>query len=136
MFGLLLALLILDGIFLTIIILLQSGKGGGLAAMGGGGGTMADSVIGGRQAATLLTKASWTLGGAFIVIALTLSVMSSRAAGPDSILRQEFQTTPLAPQPITPGTPLPGPGTPEGGAAPEQPPATPPTSGERPPGGN
>ena len=41
MYGFLLAVLVLDGIFLSVVILLQAGKGGGLAAVGGGGGTMA-----------------------------------------------------------------------------------------------
>lgn len=119
MFGVLLALLILDGILLTVVVLLQSGKGGGLAAMGGAGGTAADGLIGGRQAATLLTKASWITGGLFLGLALVLSVMSSRARGPDSILRQEFQSAPAAPQP------LPIPGTqPSTGAEQTPPPAT------------
>jgi preprotein translocase subunit SecG len=97
--------------------------------MGGGGGTMADSVIGGRQAATLLTKASWTGGGIFIVLALVLSIMSSRASGPDSILRDEFQPTPLAPQPLTP---LPG-TTPEGATQPAPGTDAPPATGTQPP---
>lgn len=136
MFGFLLVLLILDGIFLTVIILLQAGKGGGLAAMGGGGGTMADNLIGGRQAATLLTKATWTGGAVFLSLSLVLSVMSSRSAGPESILRDEFQT---APSPIAP-TPLPGtePGVPptggETGETGETPPAPPPGGGGDPPG--
>ena len=37
MYGLLLAILVLDGFFLAVVILLQAGKGGGLAAMGGVG---------------------------------------------------------------------------------------------------
>ena len=125
MFGVLLAILILDGIFLTIVVLLQSGKGGGLAAMGGSGGTAADSLIGGRQAATLLTKATWTAGGLFLTIALVLSVLSSRSAGPDSILRDEFQTAPVTPQPVPlPGTQPAGPEAQPGGAG-----ATPPATG-------
>lgn len=106
MFGVLLAILILDGIFLTIVVLLQAGKGGGLAAMGGSGGTAADSLIGGRQAATLLTKATWSAGGVFLFLALVLSIMSSQRAGTDSLLRQEFETTaPATPQPLpVPGT--------------------------------
>lgn len=120
MYGLLLALLILDGILLTIIVLLQAGKGGGLAAMGGSGGTAADSLIGGRQAATLLTKSTWIAGGLFLSLALVLSVMSSRAARPESILQQEFQTP--APQPLLPGTQpeaVPGAPEPAAPAAPE-----------------
>ncbi|MGH7577250.1 MAG: preprotein translocase subunit SecG [Longimicrobiales bacterium] len=112
MYGVLVALLVLDGILLTIIVLLQAGKGGGLAAMGGSGGTAADTLIGGRQAATLLTKATWIAGAIFLSLAMLLSVLSSRAAMPESILQQEFQTTP-SPQPLLPGT------QPEAGAPPD-----------------
>lgn len=108
-FTFLLILLILDGLLLTVVVLLQSGKGGGLAAMGGAG-TSTDSVIGGRQAATLLTKASWIGGGVFLALALILSILSSRAQTSDSILREQFQPVPTAPQPVVPGA------TPEGGA--------------------
>jgi preprotein translocase subunit SecG len=102
-FGLLLAILILDGIFLMVVVLLQAGKGGGLAAMGGGGGGT-DNFIGGRQAATLLTKSTWTAGAIFLSLALILSIMSVQARTPESILQREFQTAPAAPQPLLPGT--------------------------------
>jgi preprotein translocase subunit SecG len=82
---LLLVLLLVDGLFMTVVVLLQSGKGGGLASMGGGQGS--DTLIGGRQAATLLTKATWASGGAFLALALILSVLSSRATQQGSILR-------------------------------------------------
>lgn len=100
MFGFLLAVVILDGVLLTVIVLLQAGKGDGLAAMGGGGGTIADGMMGGRQAATLLTKATWITGAIFLGLLLVLSVMSSRARAPQSLLQQEFQS---APAPLVPG---------------------------------
>lgn len=103
MYGLLLALLILDGIFLTVVILLQSGKGGGLAAMGGSGTTMTDGILAGRQATTVLTRSTWIAGTAFMVLALVLSIMSSRAAAPESVIRPDIQQ-PAAPQPVLPGT--------------------------------
>lgn len=96
MFIFFLILLIIDGLLMGVIILLQSGKGGGLAAMGGSGGTMADQLIGGRQAATLLTKATWITGGIFLSLSLVLSVMSSRAAAPTSIF-QDLAPTPSGP---------------------------------------
>lgn len=105
MFGFLLALMLLDGVLLTVVVLLQSGKGGGLASMGGGAGT--DTLIGGRQAATILTKTTWATGGLFLVLALALAVLSSRAQRPNSILREEFKQTskPAAPAPVQlPGT--------------------------------
>jgi preprotein translocase subunit SecG len=102
MFGFLLALLVLDGILLGVVVLLQSGKGGGLAAMGGGAAAT-DGILGGRQATTVLTRATWTTGSVFMVLALVLSIMSSRAQQPESILRQDAQpTAPAAAQPILP----------------------------------
>jgi preprotein translocase subunit SecG len=112
LFGFLLALLLLVGVFMSVVVLLQSGKGGGLASMGGtGAGT--DTLIGGRQAATLLTKATWVSGGLFLALALLLSIMSSRQTTPQSILRGGVEApVQTAPQPLTPGaTPLPGAGT-------------------------
>jgi preprotein translocase subunit SecG len=103
-FATLLTLLILNGIVLIVSVLLQSGKGGGLAAMGGGMG--AETLIGGRQAATLLTRTTWVTGGIFLVLSLILSVMSTAPRrAPESILRQEFQQTQpvTAPQPVVPG---------------------------------
>jgi len=126
-YALLLVLLLIDGLFMTVVVLLQSGKGGGLASMGGGSGT--DTLIGGRQAATLLTKATWASGGAFLTLALILSVMSSRATQRGSILRNAIPApaTQTAPQPLdlggasSTGTPQVPAGTtpaPAGGAAP------------------
>lgn len=102
MYGFLLAVLILDGIFLTVVILLQSGKGGGLAAMGGSGTTMTDGILAGRQATTVLTRASWIAGTVFMVLALVLSIMSSRSASPASIIRPDIQQS--APAPVLPPT--------------------------------
>ena len=104
MFYVLLILLILNGLFLAVVVLLQSGKGGGLASMGGGAGT--DTLIGGRQAATLLTKATWASGGLFLALALALSLMSTANRTPESILREEFrQGAPQSPStPLLPGT--------------------------------
>jgi len=122
MYGLLLALLLLDGLFLTVVILLQSGKGGGLAAMGGSGTSMTDGILQGRQATTVLTRSTWIAGTAFMVLALVLSIMSSRSAAPSSIIRPAVQQ---APTPVLPssggeageaGGILPGTGAGEAGA--------------------
>jgi preprotein translocase subunit SecG len=122
-YGLLLTLLLLVGIFMSVVILLQAGKGGGLAAMGGATSNT-DSLIGGRQAATLLTKATWISGALFLTLALALSVVSSRRTQPESILRGQFQ----APATQTAPPPLPG-------LTPEQTPATTPATTPTPEGG-
>jgi preprotein translocase subunit SecG len=116
MYGFLLAILVLDGLFLSVVILLQAGKGGGLAAVGGGGGTMTEGVLGGRQATTVLTRATWTSGTIFMVLALVLSIMSSRAEIPQSVIQVNTPAAQTAPEPVLPG--LSGETAPEG-AAPE-----------------
>ena len=119
MFTFLLILLILDARILIPVVLLQAGKGGGLAAMAGGAGT--DTLFGGRHATTLLTKLSWYCGGAFLLLAFALSILSSRPAGSDSILQREFQRggRPAAPAPANGGAQAPATGTaPATGAAP------------------
>ena len=98
----LLLVLLLDGLFLGVVILLQSGKGGGLAAMGGGV-SATEGVLAGRQAATVLTRATWTAGGIFMGLALILAILSSRAQLPQSILMDDVQQTAPAPVPILPG---------------------------------
>lgn len=105
MYAFLLTLLVLDGIFLGIVILLQAGKGGGLAAVGGGA-AMTEGLLGGRQAATVLTRATWIAGSAFMVLALILSILSSRAQQPTSVLQFEQPATAPAPapQPLLPGS--------------------------------
>jgi preprotein translocase subunit SecG len=117
-FGFFLVVLLLVGAFMAVVILLQAGKGGGLASMGGGAGT--DTLIGGRQAATLLTKATWVSGGLFLTLALVLSILSSRQAGPSQSILRGMDAPPPAStgQPILPGTqsspqqqPAPGTGT-------------------------
>ena len=123
MYGLLLGILVLLAIFLCVVILLQAGKGGGLAAMGGGAAAT-DGILAGRQATTVLTRSTWIAGTTFMVLALVLSIMSSRSRAPESIIRPDLQTAPT-PEPVLPGVT----GTPEvpstSGEDSEPPPDTP-----------
>ena len=103
MFAFLLTLLILDALVLSVVVLLQAGQGGGLASLGGGG---TDTVLGGRQAVTILTKLSWWCGGIFLVLSLMLSLVSRN--GNSSALQERLRAaTPAAPQqaPLPLGTP-------------------------------
>lgn len=124
MYGFLLTVLVLDGLFLSVVILLQSGKGGGLAAMGGGS-SAAEGVLGGRQATTVLTRATWISGTAFMVLALVLAILSSRSQAATPVLRQN------APAAVTPAPVLP-----ESAPAVEPVPVTPPSDETPPPGGS
>lgn len=118
MHGLILLLLVIDALLLCLVVLLQAGKGSGLAAEFGGASSSTDSFLGGRQAATLLTKSSWTLGGIFMALSLILAIVSARTRAPTSILEgqmaapatQEVPTSVLQreqqapPEDVQPGT--------------------------------
>jgi preprotein translocase subunit SecG len=116
MFALLLTLLILDALLLSAVVLLQAGQGGGLASLGG---ASTDTVLGGRQAVTILTKLTWWCGGIFLVLSLVLSFVP-RGGGSTEIQDRLRATTPAAP---APSGPLPLGGTPDADAGPS------PTSG-------
>ncbi|MEZ0335089.1 MAG: preprotein translocase subunit SecG [Gemmatimonadales bacterium] len=122
MFAFLLSLLILDALVLSAVVLLQAGQGGGLASLGG---ATTDSVLGGRQAVTILTKLSWWCGGIFLALALLLSLVPRGRSG--SALQERIRaTTPAAPAPTAPlplGSPsqTPAQGQAPSGAAPATP---------------
>lgn len=98
MYAFLLTVMILDGLLLAAAVLLQAGQGGGLATLGGG---TTDMVVGGRQAATLLTKMSWICGGLFLALALLLSIVSpGRNSGSNEVLERIRQAAPAS-QPAT-----------------------------------
>jgi preprotein translocase subunit SecG len=111
MYYLILSLLILDAVLLATVVLLQAGQGGGLASLGG---ATTDSVLGSRQSVTLLTRMSWWCGGAFLVLSLLLSLMSSGTQTGTSDLQQRLRTS--SPPASTRPSPLPI--TPAPGAAP------------------
>jgi preprotein translocase subunit SecG len=94
MFAFLLTLLILDALVLSVVVLLQAGQGGGLASLGGAGGT--DTVLGGRQAVTILTKATWWCGGIFLVLSLILSFVP-RGGGSSDLQERLRASSPAAP---------------------------------------
>ena len=126
MYTFLVILLVLASVLLVAVVLLQAGKGGGLAATFGGVGTAPDSFLGTRQMGNVLTKASWYLGGAFLLLGFILSLMSSRAVASRSILDEPAATT------TAPATSTPVPGANQAPipleTAPQGEPATPPST--------
>ncbi len=75
MYTLLISLSILVSFVLIVVILLQSSKGGGLAGtFGGSGGGQFGSVFGARRTADFLSRATWWLGGALLVLALVINL--------------------------------------------------------------
>ncbi len=101
MYTFLVTILLLDAVILATAVLLQAGQGGGLATMGGGAGT--ETIMGGRQATTLLTKVTWWTAGIFLSLALILTFMSQSGSQVRSVLEGQGQQQPAPVQP----TPLP-----------------------------
>jgi preprotein translocase subunit SecG len=116
MFAFLVSLLILDALLLSVVVLLQAGQGGGLDSLGG---ATTDTVLGGRQAVTILTKLSWWCGGVFMVLSLLLSLVS-RGGGSSRLQERLRANTPPAPSqqaPLPLGAPTqPSPAAPSGAA--------------------
>src|SRR2546430_12355117 len=75
MYGILVAILILDALILATAVLLQAGQGGGLAPIGGGAGPQ--TSMGGRQAAPLPTQGTRWDAGNLPVLALVLTFLST-----------------------------------------------------------
>jgi len=121
-----LILAILAAMILFPAVLLQAGQGGGLSTQFGGGSST-DAFVGGRQAATILHKASWWAGGGFLAICFILQLLGSRGGAPRSLTEAELRRqqsqqaapaplqslplqtqAPATPAPATPATPAPG----------------------------
>ncbi|MBL8986045.1 MAG: preprotein translocase subunit SecG [Gemmatimonadetes bacterium] len=129
LYGLILTLLVIDGLLLAAVVLFQAGQGGGLASLGGG---TTDLVMGGRQAVTILHTLSWWTGGIFMFLALVLSLLASRSTVGVSEVQQRLRTNPaaqVAPAPLgeaptTGATPAPATGAVPAPAPATTPPAT------------
>jgi len=110
-YALVLGIHLLICVFLVLVVLLQAGKGGGLAGAFGVAGGAAQSLFGGRGAATFLGKATTVLGISFMVSSLLLALMSGHASAPRSVLRGISEEPGSNPPPAT-SEPLQMPGTP------------------------
>jgi preprotein translocase subunit SecG len=88
LFNLLLGVHVIVCLALIVVVLLQSSKGGGLAgAFGGGGG---QTMFGGSETATFLSRTTTYLAVAFMVLSLLLAFMSGRrgTGAPRSVVRE------------------------------------------------
>jgi len=79
-------------VLLIVAVLMQSSKGGGLSgAFGGGGG---QAILGGRETATFLSKATTYLAIIFMCSSLSLAFLSAGRGGQEaeSALRKAAQS--------------------------------------------
>ena len=77
MYSLLVIISIILSAMLIVIVLMQSSKGGGLAGTFGGGGGAAGGfgqMFGARRTADFLSKATWWLGSALLLVALVTNL--------------------------------------------------------------
>ncbi len=97
---------LLLAIALIGVVLLQRSEGGlgGLGGSGSGGGM--GGLIGGRAAASLLTRATGVLAGSFFATSIVLAVLAGNNEGPVSIIQDESVPTQQAPmRPDQPAVP-------------------------------
>jgi len=90
-FKLLIGLHVFVCLVLILVVLLQSSKGSGLAgAFGGAGG---QTMFGGQETATFLSRLTTYLAVLFMVLSLLLAFMSARrtGGGPRSVVRDAAQ---------------------------------------------
>ncbi len=93
-------------ILLVLAVLVQAGKGGGLASSFGGG-LSSSSVMGGRTAATFLSKATSILAAAFMLSCLLQSVAyQGGEAEPSTAIEREMEKSGAAPLPPMDGRSL------------------------------
>ena len=78
MYYFLLTLFVIVAVLLIILSLLQKGRGDVGAAFGG---AMGQSIFGAGGVDTILTKATYWLGGIFLVLAVILSVVPKEEKG-------------------------------------------------------
>jgi len=79
LFNVFLVVHVVTCVILIVAVLMQSSKGGGLSgAFGGGGG---QAILGGRETATFLSKATTYLAVIFMCTSLSLAFLSAGRGG-------------------------------------------------------
>lgn len=95
MFSLIVVLAVIVSVLLAIIVLIQESKGGGLASNVAG----ANSVLGVRKTTDFVEKATWTLAGLLVVLAVSSSFFVNKGASSAEMLLNDMQApAPTAPQ--------------------------------------
>ena len=96
--GLVLALHILVTLLLVLIVLIQGGENVDITAAFGG---VSQAAFGPRGTVSTLAKATWVLGGIFMITSVTLSVWAGRRTS-GSVLENSTHKSAPAPKPVTP----------------------------------
>ncbi|MFA3783921.1 preprotein translocase subunit SecG [Melioribacteraceae bacterium 4301-Me] len=105
MYSFLIFVSIIVSLLLIVAVLMQASKGEGLAGTFGGAGNFG-TMFGTRRTADFLSKATWWLGGALLVLALLINLLflpriegnSNRESVIQSSSQQAVPTSPVLPQ--------------------------------------
>jgi preprotein translocase subunit SecG len=92
LFGIGVVVLLLVSIILCLLVLLQSDKGGGISGAFGGGLSNANSVLGTRESANILTRGTTIFAVSYMVLCVLLSLFLSKTGGKqESMLQQRAE---------------------------------------------
>lgn len=105
MYSVVVILAIIVAIMLVFIVCIQESKGGGLAS----NFAASNQIMGVRKTTDVVEKATWTLAGVLVVLAIASSFFAPRQADIDSVVTS---AKPAASTPATPATNTPATNTP------------------------
>lgn len=100
--GLIMALHILVTLLLVLIVLIQGGENVDITAAFGG---VSQAAFGPRGTVSTLAKATWVLGGIFMITSVTLSVWAGKRGGGSVLQNTTTHKTAPAPKPAAPAAP-------------------------------
>ena len=92
--GILIFVHVVVSILLIVVILLQASKGGGLAGLAGGQASTA--LFGTRGTATALAKVTQYLAAGFLILSLTISLLSGGGTRTESVTQRVLEQTPAS----------------------------------------
>ncbi len=105
MYTFIIILIALIAVLLILVVLLQSSKGSGLAGIAAGGA--ATQILGARQAADVLERATWTLATLFLALCILSNFAISRGEQSGSAIQQRLQEQPTQTEQQAPVLPAP-----------------------------
>jgi preprotein translocase subunit SecG len=108
MHALAVAIYVVVSLLILLVVLIQGGENVDITAAFGG---VSQAAFGPRGTVSTLEKMTWVLGGLFLILAITLTVWSTKTQT-NSVLQHSSRPSPTAPaksQPAFPAKPNPHP---------------------------
>lgn len=109
--GFLITIDVLVCFLLILVVLMQSGKGGVSNAFGIGGASQ--TIFGAGQAGNVLTRATWVLGGSFLLLSFLIAYLGGPSGGRTNKPLLQPTARPTGAQSSSPESSLPQSGLPQ-----------------------